>query len=63
MYDFEINRYLEERNYNLSNAEYVHICNTCPQINCIKYNAWSNMYEMWTDDGNYWMFRVYWNKE
>ena len=59
MYDYEINQYMAERNYNLSNKEYIYICNTCPQINHVKYDAWSNRFEMWSDQGNHWSFSVY----
>ena len=59
MYDFEISQYLSERNHSLSNKEYLYICDTCPQINHIKYNAWSNKFEMWSDIGSYWEFTVY----
>ena len=50
---------MEERNYNLSNKEYIYVCNTCPQINHVKYDAWSNRFEMWSDVGSYWNFSVY----
>lgn len=59
MYDYEINRYIEERNYNISNHEYIYICKNCPQINHVKYDAWSNKFEMWSNEGNYWCFSVY----
>ena len=59
MYDYEIQRYLEERNYNLSNKEYFYVCNTCPQINHIKYDAWSNKFDLWTMDGSHWAISVY----
>ena len=59
MYDYELSYYMEERNYNLSNKEYIYVCSTCPQINHIEYNAWSGMFDIWTDDGNHWTFSVY----
>ena len=59
MYDYEITRYIEEKNGSLSNSEYIYVCNTCPQIDHVKYDAWSHMFEMWSKEGGYWKFRVY----
>lgn len=59
MYDWELNHYMQERNYVLSNKEYAYVCRTCPQINHVKYNAWSNKFEIWSYDGGYWLFSVY----
>lgn len=59
MYDHEITRYIEERNGYLSNLEYIYVWETSPQIDHIKYDAWSNKYEMWSENGTYWSFRVY----
>lgn len=59
MYDFEISQYLASRNHSLSNKEYTYICDTYPQINHIKYDAWSNKFEMWSNIGGYWSFSVY----
>ena len=59
MYDWELTRYMEERHNNLSNKEYIYVCNTCPQINHVKYDAWSNTFEMWSDAGSYWSFSIY----
>lgn len=58
MYDWEIQCYLKERNHIISHKEYLHICNTCPQIDHIKYNAADDCFEVWTDC-NYFKFKVY----
>ena len=60
MYDWEIQNYLKERNNMLSSEEYINICRTCPQINHIKYNAFENCFEAWTQY-NYFKFKVYCN--
>jgi hypothetical protein len=58
VYDWEIQNYLKERNYKLTNKEYIFVCDTCPQINHIKYNAFEDNFEAWTDC-NYFKFQVY----
>ena len=58
MYDWEFRNYLNERNYRLTNKEYIYLCTNCPQINHIKYNAFENNFEIWTDC-NYFKFQVY----
>ena len=63
MYDHELTRYIEERNYNLSKNEYIYVCSTCPQINHVSYNAWSDTFEMWSDAGVRWEFKVYKEKK
>jgi len=62
MYDYEIQNYLQERNYKLTNKEYDYMCSTCPQINHIKYNAFENNFEVWTDY-SYFKFYVYYKKD
>jgi hypothetical protein len=59
MYDWELRQYLEVRGYKLSTNEYLHVCYTCPQINHVKYDAFSDDFEVWTDDRNYFRFKVY----
>lgn len=61
MYDWEFQNYLRDRNYKLTNEEYIFVCNTCPQISHIKYNAFENVFEMWTDC-NYFKFYVYYRE-
>lgn len=61
MYDWEIQNYLKERNYTLTNDEYIYICNTCPQISCVEYNAFENNFEIWTDC-DYFKFYVYYQE-
>ena len=59
MYDFELLKYLNERNYEVSTDEYLYICKTCPQIINVKYNAFSDEFEASTEDRNYFRFKVY----
>lgn len=58
MYDWEIQNYLKERNYILESNEYINILRTCSQIKHIKYNAFENCFEAWSDC-NYFKFTVY----
>ena len=59
MYDWELDSYLVSKNNIISNNEYKYICETCPQIDHVKYNAYGNYFEVWTKDGNHFMFQVY----
>lgn len=58
MYDWELKNYLNERNNALSSKEYLYVCDTCPQISRVKYNAFDNCFEVWTDC-SYFRFQVY----
>lgn len=58
MYDWELKRFLQERQYQLESKEYLYMCNTCPQINHVKYNAFEDCFEIWTDC-DYFKFKVY----
>lgn len=59
MYDWELKNYLEQKGYKINSEEYLHICNTCPQLRHIKYNAFNDYFEAWSDDNNYFRFQVY----
>ena len=58
MFDWEILNYLENKQFSISNKEYIYICYTCPQINHIKYNSFEDKFEIWTDY-NHFKFNVY----
>lgn len=60
MYDWEIQNFLAERNHRLESKEYIYLCDTCPQINHVKYNPYGNYFEVWTDS-SYFKFEVYCN--
>ena len=59
MYDWELDDCLVSKNNIISNKEYKYICETCPQIDHVKYNAYGNYFDVWTKDGNHFMFQVY----
>lgn len=59
MYSYEIVHLLESQNYKIDSDTYTSICHTSPQITRVKYNAYGNYFEIWTDDNNYWKFNVY----
>lgn len=59
MYSYEITQIIETQNYNLDSETYINICRTSPQISRVKYDSYSNSYEVWTNDDNYWRFSVY----
>lgn len=58
MYSHEIKELLEYKKYLLKVEEYLLICNTSPQINRVKYNAYDDSFEIWTDDKYYWNFKL-----
>lgn len=58
MYDREIQSALSYYNFNLPSTVYLHICNTSPQITHIKYDAFTNRFNMTTNENN-WNFTVY----
>lgn len=59
IYSYEISQILSENNYNIDSETYLHICSTSPQLTCVKYNAWSDDFEMLDRENNYWKFTVY----
>lgn len=59
MYDWELSQYLNEKKYILTHKEYLYVCNTCPQINHVKYDAFTDDFEVWTDGGCHFRFKVY----
>ena len=62
IYDWELEKYLDERNAILSHHEYIHILKTCPQIDHIRFNAFENKFEFWSVDGGYFSTKVYYDK-
>lgn len=59
MYSYEIEKILESENYNIPSKMYSRICKESPQITRMKYDAFSNSYEIWTIDDYYWKFNVH----
>ena len=58
MYDYELQNYLSQRKNLISSKEYLYICNTCPQLNHVKYDPFEDCFEAWSDC-NYFKFKVY----
>ena len=58
MYSYEIEEYLKQRNYYLRINELIFITDVKqhPQIDHLKYNAFGDYFEMWTNDGYYFKF-------
>lgn len=59
MYSHEIEELLKIRNYLISNIEYINMIDTSPQIDHVKYNPYSDDFEMWTNDNYYFKYKVY----
>lgn len=58
MYSWEISELLQSHDNNIDSQTYIDICNTSPQITRIKYDSYTDKFEMWDND-NYWNFHVY----
>lgn len=58
MYDWEIQKQIEEKKGTLSSFEYLHIVNTSPQIDHINYNSSNDIFKMWSKEGNEFTFNV-----
>lgn len=63
IFSWEISKILESNNYNIDSETYLHICTTSPQLNHIKYDGWSDSFEMYDGENNYWKFNVYRKEE
>lgn len=59
MYSHEIDQTLKSQNYNVDADTYLHICNSSPQVTHVKYNPYSDSFELWTKDGYYWKIKIY----
>lgn len=62
MYDWEIQNYLNDKNDSLSSKEYLNLCDTCPQIQRIRYVAFTDTFEIWTDE-HFFEFNVYYDSD
>ena len=58
MYSREIEDILKSRNYNIDSNTYLNICSST-QIVRVKYDPYSQYFEIWTNDDYYWKFNVY----
>ena len=58
MFSWEIDKILNENNFAINAETYIQIISTSPQINHIKYQAFGDYFEVWTDDRYCWKFKV-----
>lgn len=58
MYNFEIDNILRENNYNIPSHVYEIILSS-PQIDHVKYSPYGDYFEIWTNDGCYWKFKIF----
>lgn len=58
MYSHEISAVLEGKNRVISSTEYSEIVDNSPQISRVKYNTYTNRFEIWTKDSYYFDFKV-----
>ena len=57
MFSWEISKILNKNNYNITIDIYNNICKSS-QISMVKYDAFSDYFEIWTKDDYYWKFRI-----
>lgn len=62
MYSYEIDNIVKENNYNVPSSVYETLI-SLPQINHIKYDAYSDDFQIWTTDGYYWKIKIYFLEE
>lgn len=64
MYTWEIEKTINENNGILDSKTYLEICETSPQINRVKYEAFGDYFRIWTiDRTEEFQFKVVLNKE
>ena len=61
MYSWEITNTMEAFNYSLPSNVYLDLTQNSPQINRIMFSAGNDQFEIWDDEGGYWMFKVYYD--
>ena len=59
MFSWEIDKILKENNFAINAETYIQIISTSSQINHIKYQAFGDYFELWTDDRYEWKFKVF----
>lgn len=60
MYSHEIDELLTKNNFRIKSDVYWNICES-PQVYRVKYSPYGDYIEVWTSDGNYWKFTVYYD--
>lgn len=58
MYSYEIDKIIKENNYNIPSYLYETALSS-PQISHVKYDSYGDYFEIWTNDGWYWKFRIF----
>jgi len=59
MHSYEIDEAMREHNHNIPSALYKKIFDESPQLIGLRYEPYSNDFEMWDAKGGYWRFTVY----
>jgi hypothetical protein len=59
MYSVEIQKVLEENNYNIDSETYIDICQNSPQICHVKYDAFQDNFLIETRDGYQFYLKVF----
>lgn len=58
MFSWEINEIMSHKDYRLNPDDYLKICSSSTQITHVHYDAYSNRYHIYTEDGYHWEFEV-----
>lgn len=59
MYSQNIEELLVQKGFVISSEMYFMICRESPQIDHVKYDAFSDRFQIWTTDGYYWNIKVH----
>lgn len=59
MYSWEITETMRKHDFRIPSNLYDKIRRSSPQINHVKYDGFTQKFEMWDNEGNYWSFDVY----
>ena len=58
MFSWEIDKILNENNFEINAETYIQIISSSPQIIRTHYEAFGDYFEIWTEDRYYWKFMV-----
>lgn len=58
MFDWEIENFLRENNYELDQHKYLYLCINSPQLDHVKYDPYEDIFEAWSSS-SYFKFKVH----
>lgn len=58
MFSYEIDSLMRSKGYCINKEDYVEIIESTPQLARVNFDAYSNKFHIWTDDGYDWEFDI-----